>query len=280
MSNGLTRLSLNTATTKRWSLEEAVHGCVDKGIPAIGPWRDRVAEVGVERAAKLIKGAGLHVSSLCRGGFLTAATAEQRDTALADNRRAIDEAATLDADTLVLVVGGLPDGSRNLAAARTMVVEALGELVPYAAERGVQLSIEPLHPLYCADRAVVSTLRQALDIAEAFSPEQVGVVVDTFHIWWDPEVIDQIRRAGQGGRIASYQVCDWMVPLPADVLLGRGHMGDGVIDFTPLNQAVDAAGYKGYIEVEIFNADVWAAPGQETLATMIERYRTHIPEQA
>lgn len=266
----LAKLSLNQRTTQRWSVREAVDGCVRAGIPAIGLWREPVAEIGVPAAAKLVADAGLRVSSLCRGGFLTAADERARVEALADNRRAVDEAAALGTDCLVLVVGGLPPGSRDLPGARQRVADALAELAPYAGERGVRLALEPLHPMYCADRAVLSTLGQALDLAEAFPVEQVGVVVDTFHVWWDPDVWRQIARAG--ARIASFQVCDFLTPLPADVLLGRGMMGDGHIDFPPLRRAVEAAGYTGDTEVEIFNAEVWATDPDQVLATMAERY--------
>ncbi|MBB5113906.1 sugar phosphate isomerase/epimerase family protein [Micromonospora echinospora] len=266
----LARLSLNQRTTQRWSVAQAVDGCVRAGIPAIGLWREPVAEIGVPAAARLVTDAGLRVSSLCRGGFLTAADDAGRAAALADNRRAIDEAAALSAACLVLVVGGLPPGSRDLRGARQRVADALAELAPYAGERGVRLALEPLHPMYCADRAVLSTLGQALDLAEAFPAEQVGVVVDTFHVWWDPDVWRQIVRAGT--RIASFQICDFLTPLPADVLLGRGMMGDGHIDFPPLRRAVQAAGYTGDVEVEIFNAEVWATDPDRVLATMIARY--------
>ncbi|WP_431934267.1 sugar phosphate isomerase/epimerase family protein [Micromonospora sp. RP3T] len=266
----LAKLSLNQRTTERWSVREAVDGCVRAGIPAIGLWREPVAEIGVPAAASLVADAGLRVSSLCRGGFLTAVGGAARAEALADNRRAIDEAAGLGTDCLVLVVGGLPPGSRDLAGARARVADALTELAPYAGERGVRLALEPLHPMYCADRAVLSTLGQALDLAEAFPVDQVGVVVDTFHVWWDPDVWRQIARAG--ARIASFQVCDFLTPLPADVLLGRGMMGDGHIDFPPLRRAVAAAGYTGDTEVEIFNAEVWATDPDQVVATMAERY--------
>ncbi|MBG0830840.1 sugar phosphate isomerase/epimerase [Planomonospora sp. ID67723] len=273
------RFSLNQWTTKRWSVAEAVDGCVRHGVEAVGLWRQDVAAQGLDQTVKLVRDAGLRVSSLCRGGFLTSGSAESLD----DNRRAIDEAAALEAACLVMVVGGLPgvvpgeppdtagDGiSRDLAGARERVAEALAVLAPYAGERGVRLALEPLHPMYCADRAVLSTLAQALDLAEPHPAEQVGVVVDTFHVWWDPQVFEQIARAGE--RIASYQVCDFLHPLPADVLLGRGVMGDGVIDFAPLNRAVAAAGYTGDIEVEIFNAEVWAADPDEVLARVKARF--------
>ncbi|WP_336853315.1 sugar phosphate isomerase/epimerase family protein [Sinomonas albida] len=266
------RLSLNTATTKRWTLREAVDGCVRAGIPAIGPWRDRVHEAGLDEAARLIRAAGLEVSSLCRGGFLTAADAEGQAAALADNRGAILEAETLGTRDLYLVVGGLPAGERDVVAARARISDRLAELAPFAHEHGVRLLLEPLHPMYAADRALVSTLGQALDLAAPFDPQDVAVAVDTFHVWWDPALSEQIARAGREGRLASYQVCDFNLPIAADALLSRGMMGDGVIDFTAITSWVRDAGYTGPIEVEIFNQEIWDADGDKTLAMLKERF--------
>ena len=266
------KLSLNQATVKRLTLAEAVDGCVRAGVPAIGLWRDRVQEIGIEAAAKIVRASGLEVTSLCRGGFMTAASAEERAAALADNKQAVLEAAGVGTDVLVLVVGGLPAGSKDLPAARTTVAESIADLAPFAAEHGVKLAIEPLHPMFCADRAVVSTLGQALDIAEAFPAEQVGVVVDTYHVWWDPQLEASIARAGAGNRILSYQECDWVVPLPADMLLGRGHVGDGHIDFARMRALVTAAGWKGCAEVEIFNQEIWDTDGDRTIATVRARH--------
>jgi sugar phosphate isomerase/epimerase len=265
----LARLSLNQWTVRRWSLREAVEGCVRAGLPAIGLWRESVADSGLADAVKLVTDAGLRVSSLCRGGFLSDGEGAARRGALEDNRRAIDAAAELGTGTLVMVVGGLPSGSRDLPAARAAVADALEALAPYAGDAGVRLALEPLHPMYCADRAVLSTLGQALDLAERFPVAQVGVVVDTFHVWWDPDVMAQIARAG--ARIAGFQLADFLTPLPADVLLGRGLPGDGHIEFPPLLAAVEATGYRGDIEVEVFNEDVWAADGDAVVATMLRR---------
>lgn len=269
----LGRLSLNQATVKYWSLSQAVQGCLRAGVPSIGLWREPVAEVGLDRAAHLIRESGLRVSTYCRGGFLTG---PDRRAALEDNRRAVDEAAELGAPVLVMVVGGMPEGDRDLVAIRERMAQSLAELVPYAAERGVQLGLEPLHPIFCADRAVLSTLGQALDVAECFPAEQVGVVVDAYHVWWDPQVWEQIARAGAGGRISSFQVCDWVLPLPSDPLLGRGMVGDGHADVGALRRAVDAAGYEGDIEVEIFNEQVWQADGDEVIATMARRHVQYV----
>jgi sugar phosphate isomerase/epimerase len=259
------RLSLNQACLKRQNLANALRAGVDGGLPAIGLWREPVAEIGLAKAAAMLARSGLRLSTLCRGGFFTAYEGDQRRWAIDDNRRAIDETATLAAAgaagsraVLVLVAGGLPEGSRDLAGARGRVRQALEELAPFAQAAGVTLAVEPLHPMFAADRAVVSTLKQALDLADGFPPEVVGVVIDTFHVWWDPQVLEQISRAGGEGRIASYQVCDWKTPLPADVLASRHYPGDGVVDFHLLTRAVSRAGYKGDIEVELFNEDIWA----------------------
>ena len=264
----LSRLSLNQRTTASWSLPEAIKGCLDAGLGAIGIWREQLAEVGLDDACRQVADSGLRVSSLCRGGFFT--NPAEAATSEAQNREAIEEAAALSAATLVLVPGGLPPGDRDLEGARDRAARAIERLVPYAHEFGVTLGIEPMNPIYAADRGVISTLAQALDIAESFEPEDVGVIVDTFHLWWEPGIAEQIERAGQ--RIVSYQISDWITPLPVDTLLARGMMGDGHIDFTSFTSSVVKAGYRGDIEVEIFNADLWAAPPAELVNTMADRY--------
>jgi len=283
----LSRLSLNTATTKRWTLAEAVDGTVRAGLGAIGLWRDRVTEAGLAEAAARVADAGLRVSSLCRGGFLTAAEGAGARAALDDNRAAVVEAATLGTSELIMVVGGLPaasapggpalpDGDRDLVGARKRVADRIAELVPFALEHGVRLVLEPLHPMFAADRAVISTLGQALDLAAPHPEQAVGVVVDTYHVWWDPSLEQQIARAGSEGRLSLYQVCDWILPLAADPLLSRGYMGDGYVDFASIGRWVTAAGYTGDVEVEIFHQDVWDTPGDEVLATIKARYLSHV----
>jgi sugar phosphate isomerase/epimerase len=270
----LARLSLNQKTVNRLGVPEVVDLCVRHGIPAVGLWREPVTEYGVPATAKLVRDAGLRVSSLCRGGFLTQPEPAAFRRALDDNRRAIDEAAALGTGTLVMVVGGLPPGSRDLAAARDLVSTGIVELAPYAADHGVRLALEPMHPIFCADRGVLSTLEQSLDLAAGYPVEQVGVVVDTYHVWWDPAAATQIARAA--ARIAAFQVCDWLVPLPADTLLGRGMMGDGHIDFRYHRHLVESAGYTGDIEVEIFNADIWATDPDTVATTVKQRFVTEL----
>lgn len=277
------RLSLNQATIKYASLDEALQVTADAGYEAIGLWREPVHDVGLEVAARRLSDSGLRFSTYCRGGFFTLVEGPERRTAIDDNRRAIDETATLAAAgaagseaVLVLVVGGLPEGSTDLVGARARVGDALAELAPYAASAGVTLAIEPLHPMYASDRAVVSTLKQALDLAEPFDASAVGVVVDTFHVWWDPEVLPQIARAGASGRVATYQVCDWKTPLPADVLLGRHYPGDGVVDFATITAAVEATGYTGDIEVELFNQEIWDTAWPEVAARTAASFETAV----
>jgi len=272
----LVRLSINQETLRQWSLPELAKGCAALGITSVGLWRAPVQEYGIQRTAGLMRDSGLTVTSMCRGGFFTASDPAGRAAALDDNRAAIDEAAALGTDTLVLVSGGLPEGDRDIAAARERVADAIGTLAPYAAERRVRLAIEALHPMYASDRCVVSTLGQALDIAERFPAEQVGVVVDTYHLWWDDLAPAGIARAGESGRIACFQLADWVTPLPEGVLLGRGQLGDGCIDLRGFREQVDAAGYRGAVEVEIFSPALWARDGGEVVAEIAARYRRHV----
>ncbi|MFE7647564.1 sugar phosphate isomerase/epimerase family protein [Streptomyces phaeoluteigriseus] len=269
---GLGRFSINQMTVKQLPMPELVAACRDLGIGNVGLWREPVRAYGVEETAKLVRDAGLTVTTLCRGGFLTAVDPDERAAALADNRRAVDEAATLGTEVLVLVSGGLPAGSKDLHGARERIADALTELGPYAEDHGVKLAIEPLHPMYAADRCVVSTLAQALDIAERFPAHQVGVTVDTYHIWWDDQAPAQIARAGASGRIHTFQLADWTTPLPEGVLNGRGQIGDGAIDMRAWQTHVETAGYTGAIEVELFNDALWARDGREVLAETAQRF--------
>jgi sugar phosphate isomerase/epimerase len=267
---GAGRLSLNQATVRNLSAAEAAELCVRHQIPGIGLWRDAVAELGLAKTAATVRAAGLHVSSLCRGGFFTHTDQQARAAAAADNRAAVLEAAQLEADALILVSGGLVPGCRDLGLARRMIADGIADLVPFAQSAGVLLGVEPLHPMFCADRCVISRLGEAVDLALQFPADAVGVVIDTYHVWWDSQLAADIERAT--GRIASYQLCDWTLPLPKDTLLGRGHLGDGFIDFRSITASVLAAGYTGYAEVEIFNQEIWDAPADDTAATVRSRF--------
>lgn len=265
------RLSLNQITTNAWSVREAVEGCARHGVPAIALWRNKIAETGLAECVRLVNDAGLHVSSVCRGGMFPAASMAERAKSIEDNFRAVDEVAALHADSLVMVVGGC--AGVGLEEARKMVVDGVAALVPYARECGVRIGLEPLHPMFAADRSVLVTIDQALQLAAHYDPAQVGVIVDVFHIWWDPRVAELIAQAA--GRIFGFHVSDWLAPLP-DTFLGRGLMGDGVIDIRKLRSFVEQAGYSGPIEVEIMNRALWDSHPDSVLAQVVERFETFV----
>lgn len=267
------RLSINRWSCRTTPLPEFLAATGQHGIEGVGLWRQDVAEHGLAEVRRLVDEAGLTVTSLCRGGFFTAADPGDRAAALEDNRRAIEEAVGLGTDVLVLVVGGLTREDKDVAAARRRVVENIADLAPHAERAGVRLAIEPMHPIFAADRGVVSTTGQALDIAEEVGSGAVGVIVDTYHVWWDPQLAASVARAGETGRLLGYQVCDWNLPLAAEALHSRGYMGDGYIDFPAITAMVAEAGYTGPIEVEIFREDIWATPAPEAIAIIAERYR-------
>lgn len=273
---GIADLAINLATTRaQWGLFEAVDGCVRAGIGAIAPWRDQVADVGLDVAARLVREHGLKLSGYSRGGLFPAADAAGRQAAIDENRRAVDEAAMLGAACIEIVAGGLPQGSKDLAGARAMVRDGLAALLPHARAAGVDLAIEPLHPMYAADRACVNTMAQALDLCDALDPGRdggLGVAVDVYHVWWDPNLEAQIRRAG-AARLLAFHISDWLVPT-TDLLLDRGMMGDGVIDIPRIRGWMEAAGYTGRHTVEIFSAkDWWTRDPDEVLRVCIARHR-------
>ena len=274
-------LSINTATVrKQWSLPQIIAGCATRGIRMICPWRDQVAATGLKESAQQIRDAGLGLSGYCRGGMFPAADRAGRRAALDDNKRTVDEALVLGAPCLVLVVGGLPtdrDGrvvSKDLIGAREMVRDGIGELLEYARPTGMPLAIEPLHPMYAADRACVNTMAHANDLCDELG-DGVGIAVDVYHVWWDPHLPREIERAGgRTGRLLAFHLCDWLVPT-TDLLLDRGMMGDGVIDLPRVRSWMEAAGYQGPHEVEIFSANNWwKRDPDEVLITCIQRHQT------
>ncbi|MBB6557707.1 sugar phosphate isomerase/epimerase [Acidovorax soli] len=282
-------LSINTATVRKQQgaevpLSRIIDQCAERGIRAISPWRDQVAAAGLEATAHQLRAHGMALSGYCRGGFFPAADAAGLRAALDDNRRAIDEAKTLDAACLVLVVGALPGALEgtphytDLARARSEVFDGIAASLEYARQVGMPLAIEPLHPMQAADRACINTLEQALDICDALDANKtgaLGVALDVYHVWWDPKLAQQIARAGKE-RLLAYHVCDWRLPT-RDLLSDRGMMGDGVIELKKIRQWVEAAGFEGYAEVEIFSAlDWWQRTGEDTLDTCITRHRTAV----
>jgi sugar phosphate isomerase/epimerase len=278
-------LSINTATVRaQWPLDRIVDECARRGVRAISPWRDQVAAVGLNKIAKAVCDNGIELSGYCRGGMFPAADAAGLQAALADNRRAVDEAKTLNAACLVLVVGGLPGAlagqaeHKDLARSRAQVHDGIAATLEYARSVGMPLAIEPLHPMYAADRACVNTLEQALDLCDALDPSKsgaLGVAVDVYHVWWDPKLQAEIQRAGRE-RLLAFHVCDWLVPT-RDLLNDRGMMGDGVIDIPQIRGWVEASGFAGYSEVEIFSTeDWWKRDGGDVLDTCIRRHRSAV----
>jgi sugar phosphate isomerase/epimerase len=274
-------LSINTATVrKQWTLDQIIEGCARRGIRAISPWRDQVAAIGLDTTARLLRETGLVLSGYCRGGFFPASTAQGLREALDDNRRAIDEAKTLNAPFIVLVVGALPGALagkaefKDIGLARSQVHDGIAATMEYARQVGMPLAIEPLHPMQAADRACVNTLEQALDLCDAIDPSasgMLGVAVDAYHVWWDPKLASQIARAGVK-RLLAWHVCDWLTPT-RDLLSDRGMMGDGVIELRRIRGWMEEAGYAGFAEVEIFSEqDWWQRPGDEVLDTCMDRH--------
>jgi sugar phosphate isomerase/epimerase len=270
------QLSINTATVReQWNLRDVVKGLARHNIRGISPWRDKLAEVGAKEAAKLFRDNGLTVTGLCRGGMFPAADRKGRQAAIDDNLRCIDDAAIIEAKCVVLVVGGLPQGSRDLKGAREMVRDGIGEILDHARSVGVPLAIEPLHPMYAADRACVNTLRHALDLCDELDSSKtgaLGVAVDVYHVWWDPELKAQIERAGDK-RLLAFHICDWLVPT-VDLLLDRGMMGDGVIDIPLIRSWMEEVGYRGMHEVEILSARWWKRDPDEILGMCRMRHET------
>jgi sugar phosphate isomerase/epimerase len=287
-STGHEWLSMNTATVrKQWQLPQIIDECARRGIRAISPWRDQVAAAGLEATRRQLQEHGMQLSGYCRGGFYPAADAAGLAAALDDNRRAIDEAKTLDAACLVLVVGALPGALTgkpaytDIARARNEVRDGIAASLEYAREVGMPLAIEPLHPMQAAERACINTLEHALDLCDALDPGQtgmLGVAMDVYHCWWDPKLQQQIARAGDAKhtRLLAYHVCDWLTPT-RDLLNDRGMMGDGVVELKKIRGWVEQAGFAGFAEVEIFSElDWWQRPGAEVLETCIARHKSAV----
>jgi len=282
LSQHLELLSLNTATVRKQApLDQIIEAAVARGIGLIDPWRDQVQAIGIDKVARHMRDAGVRLSGYCRGGFYTAANAKELAAALDDNRRAIDEAKALGSPCLVLVVGSLPGAlsgkphSIDITLARSQVRDGIAASLDHARRVGMPLAIEPLHPMQAADRACVNTLEQALDLCDELDPAStgaLGVALDAYHVWWDPKLAAQIQRAG-AGRLLAYHICDWLLPT-RDLLNDRGMPGDGVIELKKLRGLVEAAGYDGAVEIEIFSEAWWSRPMEEVLDVCVSRYKS------
>ncbi|KSU80377.1 Sugar phosphate isomerase/epimerase [Fictibacillus enclensis] len=265
------RLSLNQITTENWSLPEAIEGCLRQEIETISIWRHKIADIGLKESSRLIRESALNVSSVCRGGMFPALSQSERNERIEDNKRAVEEAAELGTEVLVLVCG--PSPHKDLSESRKWVQEGIEAILPFAQQHGVKLGIEPLHPMFAADRSVITTLAEANDLKGRIGSEQVGVIVDVFHVWWDPYLYEEIDRAN--GNILGFHVSDWKVPI-TDLFMGRSLMGEGVIDIPRIRKAVEQNGYHGPIEVEIMNKELWKMPGDENLALIKKAFAQHV----
>jgi sugar phosphate isomerase/epimerase len=264
-------VSLNLATVrKQWGLRDAVEAAARHGFAGVAPWREMVQDFGLAESARLFRDSGLRVTGYCRAGLFPAADVAARQAAIDDNKRAIDEAAAIGAENLVMIGGGLPAGIRCLDTARIMFADGIAAVLPHARAARVPLALEPMHPMYAADRGCITTINEMIDLCDELG-EGLGIAIDTYHVWWDPNLGREISRAGD--RIIAHHICDWLVPT-RHLLTDRGMMGDGVIDFPAIRRMIEAAGYHGVQEVEIFSEDWWARPGDEVLSVVMERFRT------
>ncbi len=269
----LSRLAIHTMTNKPWSLRECVDAYARAGIGGVSVWRNVLAPHGPEEAGRIIRDAGLSVPALVRGGFFPAREEGKRQEAIDENRRCVDEAAGVGADMVVLVVGAVP--GMPLAEGRKQVAEGLAAVAPHAAERGVRLAVEPLHPMYAADRSCINTVGQAREVCVRVGHPSVGIAVDVYHVWWDPSLEEEIRIAGRDGRLLGFHLCDWRVGT-RDVLTDRGLMGDGCIDLRTIRQWVDESGFRGLHEVEVFSETYWSMDQQAFLEKIQAAYREHV----
>ena len=271
---GISQLSINQITTRdQWTLRQAIEGYARHGVRGICIWRDKLAECGIRDAVSLLSDHGMTVTGLCRGGFFPARDEAGRQAAIDDNKRAVDEAAEIGSPCLVLLGGGLPEGSKDIADARKQVRDGIAAILPHAREAGVPLAIEPMHPMTAADRGCVNTMSHANDLCDELG-HGVGVAVDVYHVWWDPNLETEIDRAGE--RILAFHVCDWLVPT-RDLVFDRGMMGDGVIDIPRIRGWVERAGYRGMNEAEIFSAENWwKRDPDEVVRVCIERHESYV----
>ena len=266
----LNRLCIHTATTKPWSLEQCLAEYPKQGATGISIWRQAIEGRDLNVAKRQVNDAGLEVVSLCRGGFFAAASNAGRQSAIDDNLRAIDQANAIGATMVVLVCGAVP--GQSLIESRQQITDGIAAILPAAKSAGVKLAIEPLHPMYCDERSAVNTMRQANAICDSLgSPDHLGIAVDTYHVWWDPELEEQIAAAGRAKRLFAFHICDWKTPT-TDLLNDRGLMGEGCINIQEISDWVDATGFTGHREVEVFSNQWWAADQHDFLKQIIASY--------
>ncbi len=264
------QLCIHTITTKPWKIEEAAKNFSAAGVKGITVWRDALEGRNISDTGKMLRDNDLTVVSLCRGGFFANKDEKKRKSAIDDNRRAIDEAAELGTSMIVLVCG--TDPSQSLEESRKQIRDGIAEIIPYALSAGVKLAIEPLHPMYADSRSAINTIAQANDMAEELNSPCVGVAVDVYHLWWDPSMEKEIKRCGENENLLAFHICDWKVPT-TDMLLDRGLMGEGCIPVRQIRAWVEAAGFTGFNEVEIFSTTYWQENQSDFLKKIIKAYK-------
>ncbi|HEY9487844.1 MAG TPA: sugar phosphate isomerase/epimerase family protein [Chryseosolibacter sp.] len=269
----LSRLCIHTITTKPWKIEEAAKNFSTAGVKGITVWRDALEGRNIRQTGEMLRNEGLEIISLCRGGFFPSIDKAKRDSAILENKKAIDEAAELGTDMVVLVCGAEPQ--QSLEDSRKQIQDGIESLAPFAEQAGVRLAIEPLHPMYADTRSAVNTLAQANDMAEAINSQWVGVAVDVYHLWWDPLLEQEIKRCGRIEKLFAFHVCDWNVPT-TDMLNDRGLMGDGCIPIRAIRGWVEESGFNGFCEVEIFSNKFWKQDQSEFLKKIINAYRLKV----
>jgi len=266
----LSQLCIHTITTKPWSIEEAAKNYSAEGVKGITVWRDALVDRNVKKTGKLLRDHGLNIVSLCRGGFFPNKEKEKRKLAIEDNLIAIEEAAELETQLIVLVCGA--DPTQSLEDSRMQIQEGIQTILPQAEAAGIKLAIEPLHPMYADTRSAINTLAQANDMAEQINSPYVGVAVDVYHLWWDPSLEQEIKRCGENDHLLAFHICDWNSPT-VDILLDRGLMGDGCIPVNKIRSWVEATGFNGFYEVEIFSNKYWQQDQSQFLKRIIKAYK-------
>ncbi len=266
----LSKLCIHTISTKPWNIEKAAKNYSAAGIKGITVWRDALDGRNIRKTGQMLLDHDLTIVSLCRGGFFPSKDLKKRQLAIDDNRKAIDEAAELGTSMVVLVCGA--DPSQPLEESRNQIRDGIAEIIPQAAAAGIKLAIEPLHPMYADTRSAINTLAQANDMAEELNSPWIGVAVDVYHLWWNPFLESEIKRCGENGHLMAFHICDWKIPT-TDMLLDRGLMGEGCIPVKKIRSWVEAAGFKGFNEVEIFSTSYWNENQSEFLQKIIKAYK-------
>lgn len=264
------KLCIHTITTKPWNIEEAARNYADSGVKGITVWRDALTDRNIKQTGQMLRDNDLSIVSLCRGGFFANSDVAKRKLALDDNRKAIEEAAELGTKMIVLVCGA--DPAQSLEDSRNQIQDGISAIIPEASAAGIKLAIEPLHPMYADTRSAINTLAQANDMTETLNSPWVGVAIDVYHLWWDPNLEREIERCGKNNALLAFHVCDWKSPT-IDILNDRGLMGEGCIPVSKIRSWVEAAGFNGFNEVEIFSTEYWKKDQSQFLQDIITSYK-------